>query len=545
MPAVTIVVICYNDAGHLPTAVRSATRQTLRDIEVVIVDDGSDDATPTVAEALVAADERVRYHRLAGNSGGCSRPRNVGMSLAAGEFVTFLDSDDVLPRRACAALLRAARRAQADMACGRWVRRHHDPTRYLDAHRELYARATVLNGIVDRPQQLLDTPAPAKLYRRDFLVDNGLTFPEGLLYEDLLFTTEAYVAAGRIAIVPDLTYVWNVRRQAAVPSITNRTDLRNWRDRFEVHRRIDARLAETHVPADVVGAKHAKFLAADFTLFLRDLRHRDAADRAELLALAADYVRGVGAQVWPEQPVASRVAAVLAARSDLDGVLAAADFAVTGGVGVDLVACDGRLRWTAEHPEDGDALDVTVTGLLDRGFAGTPFLTVVEHARWEGDAMAYDGRVHDVLGRLGKAGALTARLLVRGRVGGVLWSAPVSLGSSDSGVGVSGRVDLTALGRALGRPTVGHELRLEIELRRGNERAVRPLTARDALLPVVEHHLPTPWRLLVGDRVRLAEVNGRVVLQLSALPTATNRAVAAGSWARYAGRRAAARLHRT
>src|SRR3954454_10978171 len=130
MPAVSVVVICYNDAGNLPAAVRSASRQTLRDIEVLIVDDGSSDETPQVAAGLAAADERVRYHRLATNSGGCSRPPNTGVGLAAGAFVTSLDSDDVLPRRACARLLRAARRSGAELVCGHWVRRHHAPTRY-------------------------------------------------------------------------------------------------------------------------------------------------------------------------------------------------------------------------------------------------------------------------------------------------------------------------------------------------------------------------------------------------------------------------------
>src|SRR3954453_135688 len=105
MPAVSVVVICFDDAPHLPAAVRSAIRQSLRDLEVVIVDDGSTDDTPAVASALAAADPRVRYHRRGANSGGCSRPRNTGLSLATGDYVTFLDSDDVLPRGACAALL--------------------------------------------------------------------------------------------------------------------------------------------------------------------------------------------------------------------------------------------------------------------------------------------------------------------------------------------------------------------------------------------------------------------------------------------------------
>src|SRR3954464_14732443 len=144
MPAVSVVVICYNDAGNLPAAVRSASSQSLRDIEVLIVDDGSREETPQVAAGLAAADERVRYHRLATNSGGCSRPRNTGVALATGDFVTFLDSDDVLPRQACARLLRAARRTGADIVCGRWVRRHHQPTRYIEAHGDLYRRGDVV-----------------------------------------------------------------------------------------------------------------------------------------------------------------------------------------------------------------------------------------------------------------------------------------------------------------------------------------------------------------------------------------------------------------
>ena len=544
MPAVSVVVISFNDATHLPTAVRSATAQTLRDLEVVVVDDGSEDDTQTVVAALAAADPRVRYHRLETNSGGCSRPRNVGMSLATGDYVTFLDSDDVLPRLATGKLLRAARRTDADIVCGRWVRRHHRPTRYIEAHRGLYARAAVVEGIAARPEQLFDTPAPAKLYRRTFLADNGLTFPEGLLYEDLLFTTEAYVSARRIAIVPDLVYVWNVRRDADVPSITNRAELRNWRDRFEVHRRIDQHLAEADVSRDVVQAKQAKFLSADFTLFLRQLRSRDADDRDAMLDVAKSYLSDIADDSWPDEPVGPRVAAVLAARGDLPRLLAAADYAVTGGVASDLTAAAGRLRWTAGHPDAGAALDVTATGLLDAEFAETPFLAAVDRARWENATLSYDGHVYDVLGRLGPAQSLRGRVLVKGRLGGVLWSAPLLVTDAGADVRFSGRVDLRALGKTLGRPTVGHELRLFVELTRGDDQVVRPLTARDADLPPVDAPLPTPWRPLVGDRVRVAEVNGRLVLQLTALPRVTDRAIAAGSWARYVAQQAAARLHR-
>jgi len=543
VPLVSVVVICYNDARHLATAVRSALRQTLRDLEIVVVDDGSTDETPAVVLALASEDPRVVPVRLDGNSGGCSRPRNAGLGRATGDYVTFLDSDDVLTRRACARLVAAARRHDADLVCGRWVRHHHAPTRFVAAHVDLYRRPAVAAGITERPEQLYDTPAPAKLYRRRMLLDEQIEFPEGLLYEDLLFTTEAYLAARTIAVVPDLVYVWNVRRDAEVPSITNRADLRRWQDRFEVHRRIDAFLSRHRAGASLTTVKTTKFLTADLALLLRELRRRGADDRRALVDLAGQYTARLASVDLCAGPPASRVAAVLAARGDVEGVLDAADFSATGGIGVDLVPRAGRLWWPAPATVDEPALDVTDTGLLTAGFARTPFLVTVQEAGWDATSLRLQGRVADICDRLGPAAGLSARLTVSGRVGGPLWTGnPVCLDDAPGGVTFAADVDLAAVGRRLARPTVGHELRLGLALSRGGEAVHRPLTARDARLPADDHGLPTPWRWLVGDRVRLAENNGRLVLGLDALPAAVDRTIAAASWARYVLRQGTARL---
>jgi CDP-glycerol glycerophosphotransferase len=545
VPAVSVVVICFNDAGNLATAVKSATAQTFRDLEVLVVDDGSTDATPEVARSLAATDPRVRYLRLDDNSGGCSRPRNVGLTASRGDYVAFLDSDDVLPRRAVARLMTGAQRADADLTCGRLLRRHHDPTRFLAAYADLYRRAAVLRSIADRPAQLADTPAVAKLYRRSFLHDQKLEFPEGLLFEDLLFTTQAYCTARTIAVVPDLAYVWNVRHEAPAPSITNRGDVRSWRDRFEIHRRIDAFLATHGVPDEVIAAKHQKFLSHDLVLFLRALRAATAEDRLALLGHAQSYVSAMPAQARRSGPAGCRVAATLAACGDLDRLMSAADYVVTGGVRSDLAADGQRLLWTAAHPEEAVGLDVTDTGLLDAGFADTPFLAGARSARWTEKGVEVEIVVADVLGRLGPAQQLSGHLLVSGRLGGPLSSSPLQLTEADGGIEARGEVDLRLLGRSLGRPTIGHELRLAVELRRDAATARRPLSGRDAELPATDAPLPSPWRALVGDRVRLLEVNGRLVLQLSALPAITRRGVAAGSWAKYAAEVALARLRRS
>lgn len=542
MPLVSVVVICYNDATHLPAAVRSVTRQTLRDLEIFIVDDASTDASPQVAARLAADDPRIRVIRLDSNSGGCSRPRNAGLEQASGRYVMFVDSDDELAPRAAARLVAAAERTGADLACGRYVRRHHHPRRLLTANDDLYLRPAFLTSIADRPRQLYDTPAWNKLYRRAFIERNALRFPEGLLYEDLLFTTEAYCSANGIAVVPHLIYIWHVRRQASALSITNRGDLRNWRDRFEVHRRIDDFLATHQVGPALITAKRAKFLDVDFALFLRELRMFPPSSRAELVELARSYLTTVDLADSRDARPEHRVAAFLAAQGDVDGTVSAADWSATGGVGSNLVLRDGRLLWTQQHlaaPGASTALDVSSTGLAHASFASTPFLAVVSTVTRTGAVLHLEGRVHDVLDRL--QGTTAATVTVRGRAGVVLWRGPATVSDQADGLAFDGAIDLHGLGRGLWSPRVGHELRVSLQLRRNGSWCDRPLTARDATLPVEEIDVPTPWRRLVGDRVRVAEVNGRLVLTLSALPRHVDAAIHTATLLRSAARRSALR----
>ncbi|MGP4045584.1 glycosyltransferase family 2 protein [Streptomyces sp. 2A115] len=126
-PDISVVVIVYNDETRLPTAVRSVLEQTLRNVEVVIVDDRSTDGSYEVARGLAAEHPgRVRAFRLDENSGGCGAPRNHGIAQARGTYVLFLDSDDVLERNACRNMLEAAETTGADLVSGLCVRVHVD-----------------------------------------------------------------------------------------------------------------------------------------------------------------------------------------------------------------------------------------------------------------------------------------------------------------------------------------------------------------------------------------------------------------------------------
>ncbi len=91
LPLVSVVIPTYNREDLVGRALKSVLRQTCRELEVIVVDDGSTDATPRIMAGV--ADPRVRYEVLEGNYGG-AHARNVGIELARGEYVAFLDSDD-------------------------------------------------------------------------------------------------------------------------------------------------------------------------------------------------------------------------------------------------------------------------------------------------------------------------------------------------------------------------------------------------------------------------------------------------------------------
>lgn len=93
-PLVSVIVPVYNRAASIGECVQSILAQEVTDLELIVVDDGSTDSTPEVLDALAAADARVRLVRQA--NAGVSAARNLGLSLARGKWIAFVDSDDVV-----------------------------------------------------------------------------------------------------------------------------------------------------------------------------------------------------------------------------------------------------------------------------------------------------------------------------------------------------------------------------------------------------------------------------------------------------------------
>jgi CDP-glycerol glycerophosphotransferase len=408
-PQVSIVVIVFNDESRIKIAIQSALAQSLRDIEVVVVDHGSTDDTVAVVQRWAATDSRLRILELGDNEGEPGRPLNAGIDAARGRFVTLMGSDDEIDLDACRAMVAAAEVHDADVVMGRTDRIFLDEGSRVGSwfHRIYRQGRQVHENIHERPGLMWDTISAAKLYRRSFLNEHGLRLPEDLIYEDQLFTAEVYLRARRIVVLPQTVYRWTVlgKSQTHRPSLTNTRDsVKNLHDRVTVNRRIDE-LYIAEGATDLLLAKQRKFFSHDLYLYFRDLGERDDAYRATFLKMVGEYVRATGLDqlIELEQPL--RALAFALRSDDLEAARQAFEMHRNNGRLVPLLERRGERVFLAPHlldcdPQAADFLDVT--SLWDGGPSWRNLHVVASvHGRIDRRELELEGELHDPLGMLG------------------------------------------------------------------------------------------------------------------------------------------------
>ncbi|GAA2421276.1 glycosyltransferase family 2 protein [Streptomyces coeruleofuscus] len=402
LPQVAVVVIGYDDAAHVTDAVRSALAQGPAVREVVAVDDCSTDGSAGLLDRLAASEPRLKVIRRRANSGGCGTPRNTGLDAVTSPYVMFLDSDDVLPPGAVDALLDAATGAHAEVASGLCVRRELPSGREVPWQARLYALHAAVPHPAQRPRLVHDTLCVNKLYRTGFLREHGIRFPEGRFpYEDVVFTARVLAAAPRIALVPDLVYVWHVRRSAERLSISlDRSGVANWRARTEACRQAYEVLLGAG-QKELARVARAKFLDHDLRMYLRELGLRDAAYRRAWWEITRAHLAEYDADDWARDPaapgrLAGRVVLASPEPRDLPRLreLAARPARLYPPY---ARAADGTPVWSEDLPQ------VSLEPLLTRPVPVLP-LAVDAELRPRARGARLRLRLHELYGRVARAG---------------------------------------------------------------------------------------------------------------------------------------------
>jgi CDP-glycerol glycerophosphotransferase len=236
MVQLSVVIPYYNVETYFEEALQSLARQSLTDLEVIMVDDGSPDASIAIARRFAAADPRFRL--VEQENGGLGHARNTGARHATGKYIAFVDSDDIIPAFAYKLLVDTMERTGSQVAAGNVRRIKSTGATRSPMHGKAFAETRLKTTLKEHRALLRDMTAWNKVYRRDFWEEHELRFPEGVLFEDAPATIPAYALAASIDVIETPIYYWRVREGGA-PSITQRTtDGKNIADRLATTRMV-------------------------------------------------------------------------------------------------------------------------------------------------------------------------------------------------------------------------------------------------------------------------------------------------------------------
>lgn len=336
---VSVVVPVYNTGAPLHDLVASLDGQSMPqdDFEVIFVDDGSTDGTGQLLDEL-AADHPNWVVRHIPNSGWPGTPRNVGLDLARGTYVAFVDHDDYLDRQGLQRVCDFADQHGSDVVVAREVGVGRPIGRFMFRH-------TVPDARLDR-DPVIRLLTPHKVYRRKLLQDNVIRFPEGRVrLEDHLFNLRAYFAADRISLYSDHPYYYWTRREGHEHASAQLADPHDYVD-VAVNAVLDLVDANTE-PGDYRDRIASHWLEKKLLPGLAGvpMTHYPPDHRERLFAATRRLVM----QRYPEEgdrllPFAHRVRAHLLRAGRLDDMVALAEVEqeVTARMGTDRVLWDGR-----------------------------------------------------------------------------------------------------------------------------------------------------------------------------------------------------------
>ena len=224
---ISIVIPVYNGEKYIGQCIDSVLAQTYGNFEIIVVDDGSYDETPTLLSLCAAKDERIKVITV--DNGGQGRARNIGVAKAVGDYLFFLDADDTIERTCLKTCVERIRDDGSDYVVFSF--------KYIKGNTQNFNHVESFFGeriLVDRESinSMLDCKAyfsVTRLYDAAFIKDNAIKFAEGHIYEDNRFIVETVLLAQKVSVV--YAPLYNVRVNSQSSTKTN-TDSRKHCDDY-------------------------------------------------------------------------------------------------------------------------------------------------------------------------------------------------------------------------------------------------------------------------------------------------------------------------
>lgn len=220
-PLISVVVPVYNVEKYLCRCVDSIINQTYKNLEIILVDDGSPDNCPKICDEYAKKDKRIKViHK---KNGGLSDARNAGIKISKGDYIGFVDSDDFINLEMYTKLYKIITENDADIAiCD--LKRFHDEKKVKEQINKndvtIYTQENFLKKFFKIGSQSIEYYADTKLYKRSMIEEEQ--YPVGLTSEDVLGTYKALLKAKKIVKTTDELYYYRYNEQSITGSFSKK-----------------------------------------------------------------------------------------------------------------------------------------------------------------------------------------------------------------------------------------------------------------------------------------------------------------------------------
>lgn len=242
-PFVSIIIPAYNEQKHIVRAINSTMAQTMHNIEIIIVDDGSCDATANKVSHLLANDNRIKLISHPNNQ-GLSQSRLDGINASNGEFVFFLDADDTISNNTIEFLYDKAKETMAEIILGgaqRITRRLHIKAPYFTPNKVLESKIQNARDLL--PAMLskhgVAVNAWGRLIKRDLLIKHFTQAESSFMGEDMILNVQIFNSDARVTYINDIIYNWTMGGKSSL------SPQQLWQQNKQIHARCAEILSHT------------------------------------------------------------------------------------------------------------------------------------------------------------------------------------------------------------------------------------------------------------------------------------------------------------
>ena len=216
---ISVVIPVYNKEKYINDLFQCLLSQTFEEFECILIDDGSTDASGDICDKVACIDKRFEVIHIPNS--GVSHARNVGIDASCGEYITFIDSDDVVHPCYLECLLKAGK--HADISMGKLERFSGETVSFADIDKnekpDLKTGQETLGCFFEQKAEVANyVSACCKLYKRELF--DGIVFPEGRLFEDEFTTYRLYYKADKVAVSQNILYYYYVNDTGITRNLT-------------------------------------------------------------------------------------------------------------------------------------------------------------------------------------------------------------------------------------------------------------------------------------------------------------------------------------